>query len=206
MSYCVYPQLFFIVAASVAYIWLNIRSRGKKQTAKFANTCAILLVIYATVLLYLALMSRDTAKRCFHTTLFWSYASVLTEYNTFDMLEQIFENILVFIPLGILFPEALNLRNKRFAALLSVGAGALLSLVIELGQFTYAIGCTEIDDLFNNTLGCAIGFGIFSFAGNINVDGSGVHIKKGAFKDLLPATIAGFGALLIILYREIILY
>lgn len=206
MSYCVYPQLFFIVSASIVYLWLNNRSKVKNQPSKFANTCGLLLTVYAAVLLYLALMGRTTEIRSVHTTPFWSYISVLTVYNTFDILEQIFENILVFIPLGILFPEALHLRGKRCTVPLTIGAGALLSFVIELGQFTYAIGCTEFDDLFNNTLGCAIGCGIYCFAGGISADSNGLHIKKGAFKGLLPAAITASAVVLILLYREFILY
>ena len=206
MSYCVYPQLFFIVAASIVYICLCLRSRAKNEPRKFANTCGLLLVVYTTVLLYLALMGRTTEIRSLLNVPFWSYNAVLTEYNTFDILSLIFENILVFIPLGILFPEALNLRGKRSAIPLAVGAGAFLSFVIELGQYTYAIGCTEFDDLFNNTLGCAVGCGIFCFAGKISSDENGLRIKKGALRCLLPAVLTACGALMIILYREIILY
>ena len=206
MSYCVYPQLFFIVAASVVYIFLNLRSRAKKEQRKFSNTCGMLLVIYASVLLYLALMGRNTEIRSVFDTPFWSYIRVLTEYNTFDILSLIFENILVFVPLGILFPEALGLRGKRFAVALTVGAGALLSFVIELGQYTYAIGCTEFDDIFNNVLGCAVGCGIYCFAGKISSDENGLRIEKGALKSLLPAALTACGAVAIILYREMILY
>lgn len=190
----------------MVYIFLCLRSRTKNEPRKFANTCGMLLVIYASVLLYLALMGRETEIRSVFNVPFWSYIRVLTEYNTFDILSLIFENILVFVPLGILFPEALDLRGKRFAAPLTVGAGALLSLVIELGQYTYAIGCTEFDDFFNNTLGCAIGCGIFCFAGKISSDENGLRIEKGALKCLLPAALTACGALIIILYREIILY
>lgn len=206
MSYCVFPQLFFIVAASLIYIRLNDRAKKTNKTALFSNTCAILLVIFVTVLLHLALIGRETEIRSVYLTPFWSYNAVLKVYNTFDILEQIFENILVFVPLGILFPEAFNLRGKRFALPLTIGAGFFLSFVIELGQYTYAIGCTELDDLFNNTLGCVVGWSIFSFADYVSINNNGVLLKKGAFTSLLPAVVTVCGALMIILYREIILY
>lgn len=188
------------------YIFLSVRSRAKNESRKFVNTCGLLLVIYASVLLYLALMGRNTEIRSVFNTPFWSYHRVLTEYNTFDILSLIFENILVFVPLGILFPEALNIRGKRSVVPLTVGAGALLSFVIELGQYTYAIGCTEFDDFFNNVLGCAVGCGIYCFAGKISSDEAGLRIEKSAWKSLLPATLTACGAVAIILYREIILY
>ncbi len=206
MSYCVYPQLFFIVAASIVYIFLRLRSKAENEPRRFANTCGLLLVVYASALLYLALMGRNTEIRSVFNTPFWSYHRVLTEYNTFDILSLIFENILVFVPLGILFPEALNLRGKRGAVPLTIGAGALLSFVIELGQYTYAIGCTEFDDFFNNTLGCVVGCGIYCFAGRISSDENGLRIEKRAWRSLLPAALTSCGAVAIILYREIILY
>ncbi len=206
MSYCVFPQLFFIVVTSLAYIRLKNRADNKNKKAKFANTCGILLVIYASVLLYLALMSRDADTRHLSLVPFRSYGTVLTVYNTFDVLCQILENILVFIPLGILFPESFQLRDSRRAVPLTIAAGASLSLIIELSQFTYAIGYTEFDDLFNNILGCSIGCGVYCFAGKVSsVDGE-VHIKKGAFKSLLPALLTAFAVLMIILYREAILF
>ncbi len=206
MSYCVFPQLFFIVVTSLAYIWLKNRADNKNEKTKFANTCGILLVIYASILLYLALMSRDTDTRSLSFVPFRSYATVLTEYNTFDVLRQILENILVFIPLGILFPESFQLRTGRKAVMLTVAAGASLSLIIELSQFTYAIGYAEFDDLFNNILGCSIGCGVYCFAGKVSAADGEVRIKKGAFKGLLPALLTAFSVLIIILYREAILF
>ncbi len=207
MSYCVFPQLFFIVAASVFYICLNNRAKAKNQQKKFANTCAILLVIFASVLLYLALASRDNeTTRSVNLSPFYSYIDVLTKYNTFDVMRLIFENILVFVPLGILLPEALLLRGKRFLVPITIASGAFLSFVIELAQFTYAIGYTEFDDLFNNTLGCAIGCSVFVFADKITVNSDGVVIKKGAFRSLLLPIITLSCAVAIVLYRELILY
>ena len=54
MSYSVFPQVFFIVAASLAYFYLSARSRFEGKEKRFANTCSIFLVVFITVLLYLA--------------------------------------------------------------------------------------------------------------------------------------------------------
>ncbi len=207
MSYSVFPQVFFIVAASLAYVYLSARSRFEGKEKRFANTCSIFLVVFITVLLYLAFVGRDgTYVRSLTLTPFNSYKLVLTNYNTFDILKLIFENILVFIPLGILAPEALNIRKKRWVVPFTIASGAFVSFVIELSQFTFAAGYTEFDDIINNTLGTVIGCGIFCFAGYVEIDGDGLHIKKGWLNGTIPVAVIVTAMLMIVLYREIILY
>lgn len=207
MSYSVFPQVFFIVAMCIGYVALNVRSRFNNESKKFANTCTILLVIYISILLYLAAGGRGNFNvRNLTLTPFSSYSFVLTTYNSFDVLEQIFQNILVFIPAGILIPETFGFRGKRYAVLLTVLSGAFLSFVIELAQFTYAIGYSETDDLINNTLGCVIGCGIFCFADKVSADSDGIRISKGWFSGLIPVSIVVTVMLGIVLYREYILY
>ncbi len=207
MSYSVFPQVFFIVVASIAYILLKCKAQLNNETRKFANTCSILLVIFVSVLLYLAAAGRGIPEtRSLTLTPFASYSFVLTVYNSFDVLKLIFENILVFIPLGILLPEALSLSGKKWAIPFTVAMGAFLSFVIELSQYTYAIGFSEADDLINNTVGTAIGCGIFAFAQKVKIDGDGIRISHGWVRGLLPAAIITTAMLGIVLYREIILY
>lgn len=69
-------------------------------------------------------------------------------------------NVVVFVPVGVLFGLAMRRRNV-WAALL-FGAG--LSVGIEVLQFVFKKGFTEVDDVMHNTLGCLIGFGVYSMA------------------------------------------
>ena len=64
-------------------------------------------------------------------------------------------NLIWFVPLGFLLPVLTGLRGK----VLLVGLG--LSLVIEVSQFVFGTGVTEVEDLILNTLGTGIGYGIY---------------------------------------------
>ena len=92
-----------------------------------------------------------------------------------DMLINLLGNVFLFLPSGIVYP-LLYPRLRRFwrtlgaGALLSrlrrfwrtLGAGALLSLCLELCQLPFFERATDVDDLLLNTLGCAIGYGIWA--------------------------------------------
>lgn len=66
-------------------------------------------------------------------------------------------NIVLFLPLGILAPL---LRGKRRPLLFTVGAGAGLSLLIELSQLLNNRS-SDIDDLLLNTIGAILGFALY---------------------------------------------
>lgn len=78
-----------------------------------------------------------------------------------DLLLNVAGNVAMFIPSGILLP-LLDRRLDRFRK--AVGAGALISLGIELLQLPFFTRTTDVDDLIQNTLGAALGFGIFALA------------------------------------------
>jgi glycopeptide antibiotics resistance protein len=71
--------------------------------------------------------------------------------------EQIVKNILLFVPFGFL-PALLI---KRFNSIKIVPLAFLFSFYIELSQLLFRRGLFELDDLFNNSLGALIGYGIF---------------------------------------------
>lgn len=66
-------------------------------------------------------------------------------------------NIVMFVPTGILFPVTTG-RKQWFW---TIGAGFSFSLVIEVIQLFTARGCFDPDDIILNTLGTAIGYGIY---------------------------------------------
>ena len=207
MSRILFPQVVFIIFMCVCYVFLKCRADKNNNTKKFANTCAILLIIYISAMVYLVAGDRQGAVECgLELTPFESYKLVLTKYNSVDILVQIYQNILLFIPLGILLPETLFLRGKKFTSPLVVLLGSFVSFVIELAQFTYSIGYSEADDIINNTLGCAIGCGVFFFADKVSVDSDGIRLKRGWLYGLLPAVVVVGIMAGIVMYREAILF
>lgn len=78
---------------------------------------------------------------------FHSYVEILKGNRQF-LLENI-GNVVLFIPLGV----ALKCGGMKDVK----KAGFLVSLLIEVLQFTFALGTFECDDLIHNTLGAVIG-------------------------------------------------
>ena len=67
-------------------------------------------------------------------------------------------NTTMFIPIGIIFPIVFK---KLDTPLKNLAAGAGVSLLIEILQLPFYDRVSDIDDLLLNTLGFAIGYGIY---------------------------------------------
>ncbi|MEY8750028.1 VanZ family protein [Alkalicoccobacillus gibsonii] len=89
-------------------------------------------------------------------TLFGSYIEAWNDFSVKNW-QYVTLNIVMFLPLGILLP----LLHDRFKkAVWTILAGMLLTLSIETFQYFTGLGVFEFDDLFNNTLGAIIGYGL----------------------------------------------
>ncbi|MCR5798801.1 MAG: VanZ family protein [Lachnospiraceae bacterium] len=102
--------------------------------------------VYFSFLLYVAIFMRDIGVRRelelrpFHILLNWNYEKAL-----------IVENIIFFVPAGILIGMACKSVKKTLLIT------ALISLLIEVAQFVFALGKSEVDDIICNVLGGSIG-------------------------------------------------
>jgi glycopeptide antibiotics resistance protein len=65
-------------------------------------------------------------------------------------------NIALFVPLA----AGLYARTKSF--LIAVGASCAASVGIEITQYVFALGYTDIDDVFFNTIGGVVGAGLMA--------------------------------------------
>jgi glycopeptide antibiotics resistance protein len=120
----------------------------------------VLLVTYVSMVLSSTVFSRQVYDGYHYRLMpFWSYVELLegkTEY-----LLEIFFNIIMLLPCGVLIPIVTNFDSKK-----TVLTGFLLSLSIELLQLVFRRGLFEFDDLIHNTLGCFIGYAVYKLAGN----------------------------------------
>lgn len=71
-------------------------------------------------------------------------------------------NIIWFIPFGVLSSALWNTGKKTILYTL------ILSLIIELLQFIFGTGVTEVEDLILNTFGGALGYWVFHSAKRIH--------------------------------------
>ena len=62
----------------------------------------------------------------------------------------VIENILLFVPLGILLPMRFSFA-RRWRGM--IGIALFLSLTVEVSQFVLRCGKSEVDDLIANVLG-----------------------------------------------------
>lgn len=70
-------------------------------------------------------------------------------------LKEIIENLLIFVPFGI-YLKMLNKDNNRI-----ILYGFAFSFVLEVCQFIFKLGATDITDLITNGLGTVIGVYIY---------------------------------------------
>ena len=76
-----------------------------------------------------------------------------------DLLLNVVGNAAMFIPGGIVLPI---LYRKLDSFWKVVAGGALISLCIEILQLPFTSRASDVDDLILNTLGVAVGYGIYA--------------------------------------------
>lgn len=124
----------------------------------------ILLILYIFCILYITVLSRNRSiRRIAHTDPFWSYSFLL--HGNLEKLSGIFQNILLFVPIGYMLASFQHRRWKGFSA--AVFLSAFLSLMIECVQYLTGFGWFDVDDLVNNSVGAVIGAGLFSFCSHL---------------------------------------
>ena len=121
---------------------------------------------YIFLLLYATLLSRTPSDvRMYRLEPFASLKGALEmaedagtiRLQAPQVLEGIFLNLCLCVPVGYLLPLALLQRGKRLCFWQVICAGAAVSAVIELTQFVTCLGMLELDDWLLNTVGTALG-------------------------------------------------
>lgn len=91
-------------------------------------------------------------------TFFKSIRMYIRYYNRVNGFDNLFGNVLAFMPLGILIPVSFPEIDRWWMILLH---SFWLSLCIELFQLVSHFGAFDVDDILLNTLGGLLGFFIF---------------------------------------------
>ncbi len=173
--------LFFcLVVFSALYYFLTYRK--KEKLIKTIGACCA--AVSCAVFLYLAVFSRSPHETGTELVPFWSYVSGVRYYYALDVFLQVIENIAIFVPIGFLLPF---LFGKRANAKSVVGFAFLLSAFAEACQLLFSLGVFETDDLFNNTLGAVVGYGLYCSVTAAKIGGeSFVKDEKRFLKGLIP--------------------
>lgn len=151
----------FVIAATVP-ILLAVAWWSRRRGASWEDTGARCLLVGSVLLIVcVTLFPFPVAARWWKPWHF-RHAQLVPLHTIRDQLSegglqaaQVFGNVLVFAPFGFALPLVWE-RARR--APVTIAAGALLSLAVELTQLFVPTHTTDIDDLLLNTLGAALGF------------------------------------------------
>ena len=160
------PALLLAMAACFACWRSSERAEREGRMLRRQRTALSILCAYLILALEMLVFARtEKVGRHFALNLFWSYRAI-AEGRTYLLYLDIF-NVLLFVPLGVLFPMA----ERKPGFWKSVGLGAALSLFAELLQALTARGLFELDDLFHNIIGTAIGVGLWLLVSHLRMRG-----------------------------------
>lgn len=105
--------------------------------------------MYLVILLDLVFFCREAGSRMgTDMTLFGTWGTTARDHA------YVLENVLLFIPYGLLFPFMIPERLFWFTP----AAGCLTSVFIEITQLITSCGFCQIDDMVMNTAGTILGF------------------------------------------------
>ena len=83
----------------------------------------------------------------------------LFDYDSIqDIIWNVVGNAVLFIPSGIVLPIVYRKLDSFWKV---AAAGACISLCIEILQLPFASRASDIDDIIVNTLGVAVGYGVY---------------------------------------------
>ena len=145
--------LIFGALLLAVLLFLHVRKRYPVWRIVVAMALyAFLFVVFASTV-----FSRpDYGVYDYNLELFWSYRAAREQHSQF-LAVQILINMLVLIPVGVLFPLAMSRAHfvhTFFFGLFCSGMIEVLQLVLQRGLF-------EWDDILHNVLGVCAGYGLF---------------------------------------------
>lgn len=119
----------------------------------------VVVLAYVLILIQTAIFSRAPGSRAgMSMRLLETWGSTAKAHAFF------IENILMFVPFGILFPVVFDKLRRMWQCVL---IGFICSCGIELIQLATQRGYCQLDDIVTNTVGCAVGWMVWKAVGEI---------------------------------------
>ncbi|MFT8318960.1 MAG: VanZ family protein [Sporolactobacillus sp.] len=126
----------------------------KVNSRQIAALFFILIYLGFVLTLTLFIHNYYTYGRSSNLLLFSSIRLMLRSGNWFLISKNVFGNVALFLPIGLLFP--LILKRKDYYGL-TLLFGFSFSFLIEICQYRFAARIFDIDDVFLNVLGTLFG-------------------------------------------------
>lgn len=131
------------------------RKHGADQPFPWKRAILMLVfVAYIALVFFVTNFRASGMSREMNLHLFRAWREALHNFSQHRWLNVLL-NIAMFCPFGFLLPIIWRKLRKWY---LSIPAGLAFSLLLEVLQLIYARGVFDVDDLFCNTLGAAIGY------------------------------------------------
>ena len=150
----VFSAIVLLVGYGLIY---KILCKGKRKVDVKNIFWHILLGFYLVIVLSITLLGRSSLWNGQIVSFFYSYKEAWISGSTIAW-RNIILNILMFVPLGFWLPIG---KEKFRVFWRTYLIGFLVSLGIEGFQLIFSLGVCEVADLFNNTLGTLIGYGLY---------------------------------------------
>lgn len=113
---------------------------------------------YVLFVLFVVFADRvNTLERLLNLSLFISYKEAFLDFST-EILLNIFFNIILFIPFGLLFSSSYNNKKQHWLVFI---IGLISIVCIEGIQYYFSLGIADVDDVINNFLGIIIGYCLY---------------------------------------------
>lgn len=138
----------------VLVVWILYERITKKKQNRQKHLLLYLIAVYVTVLLMMTLFSREPGSR--QGVELRLFATVGTSVEGWAYFV---ENIMLFIPYGLLFPLASSWFQKGWNCILG---GLFSSIALETIQLRTEMGFCQLDDVVTNTAGAAAGWILYS--------------------------------------------
>lgn len=142
-----------VALAVIAVTYRFYKKKGKRFPWRKAALWLVFLG-YLVIVLYATILRNAGGYREWNQHLFRAWREAWNNFSTKNWANVLL-NIAMFVPLGFLLP----LMGKQFRKwYVAIPAGFGTSFAIELAQLALKRGICDVDDLFCNGLGAAIGF------------------------------------------------
>ena len=148
----VYTAIYMLVRAAVSI--RNKKIDWKRERLHILMYINLLVIIYFTF--SPLCLDLNEIFNCRINLIPFVY--LLDYENEAHMIFNVFGNILMFVPTGIILPVLYKRLDNFFKV---TGTGLLMSLAIEILQLPFADRTSDVDDLLMNTLGVATGYVLF---------------------------------------------
>lgn len=151
-----------VIAVSIFLCYLSVvqrrAARRRRRILQEEILYGLAFAAYIVFLLGGTLLNRSIGREFgAEWRLFWSYHEAWVTGNN-ALVFQIIYNVVAFVPWGFLMVKV-SLPMRKFYW--NVGIACVFSTLIEVSQLIFKCGLFEFDDIFHNTLGAVIGYGIW---------------------------------------------